>query len=324
MAWLGSWRFLVSRRWVLFFLTILLVGWATWWLGEWQFGRLDDRKERNAIIEANEVRDPVPVADVLALGEQVAQDDQWRVVSATGTYDVADTIVVRNRSGDDSLPGVDAVVPLVTADGTALLVDRGFLALEPGQTFVARDEIPAPPSGEVTITGWVRQDGTGNSTDVTDQTTRAISSVKIGEALDREVYGGFVDLRTEDPEPAVPLERADLPDLDNGPHFFYGLQWWFFGVLAGGGFLYLAWDERRNGRRGERRPQRKPGPFSRARDDVPPGLRAQVEAREESRQARTQSERVIPPSTGSETPVRYDEADESRNAATRPNSSGRP
>ena len=41
------------------------------------------------------------------------------------------------------------------------------------------------------------------------------------------------------------LAPVELPELDNGPHFFYGLQWWFFGVLALFGFGYLAWDERR-------------------------------------------------------------------------------
>ncbi len=39
--------------------------------------------------------------------------------------------------------------------------------------------------------------------------------------------------------------HAELPDLGNGPHFFYGLQWWFFGVLAVFGFFYLAYDERK-------------------------------------------------------------------------------
>ena len=35
----------------------------------------------------------------------------------------------------------------------------------------------------------------------------------------------------------------ELPELDNGPHFFYGLQWWFFGALALFGFVYLVYDE---------------------------------------------------------------------------------
>ncbi len=59
------------------------------------------------------------------------------------------------------------------------------------------------------------------------------------------VYGGFVDVETESPKPAEPLVHAELPDLGNGPHFFYGLQWWFFGVLAVFGFFYLAYDERK-------------------------------------------------------------------------------
>ena len=65
------------------------------------------------------------------------------------------------------------------------------------------------------------------------------------------VYGGFVDLRSEDPAAATPLTQAELPELNNGPHFFYGLQWWFFGVLAVFGFFYLMYDEWRAGARGE-------------------------------------------------------------------------
>ena len=47
-----------------------------------------------------------------------------------------------------------------------------------------------------------------------------------------------------------PLVPAELPDLGNGPHFFYGLQWWFFGLLAVFGFVYLAYDERKKLRAG--------------------------------------------------------------------------
>ena len=89
---------------------------------------------------------------------------------------------------------------------------------------------------------------TGDSTEVTDQSTRAVDSARIGEALDREVLGGWVDLRSESPEPATPLQPVELPELDNGPHFFYGLQWWFFGALAIFGFFYLIYDEWRGGR----------------------------------------------------------------------------
>ncbi len=255
--WLASWRFLFSRRWILFFLTVIVLGCGTWWLGEWQFGRLDDRRDLNEVIEGNAHEDPVPVDDVLAPGEPVAKDEEYTVIEATGTYAVDDTLVVRYRTRDGA-PGVQVVVPLVTSDGTALVVDRGWLAYD-GPPAGAGDDAPAPPAGEVTITAWARTDGTGDSTDVSDGGMRAISSTAIGEALDREVYGGFVELLSEDPEPEESLEPSEEPDTGEGPHFFYGLQWWFFGVLALGGFGYLAWDERKNGRRGARSRRRDPG-----------------------------------------------------------------
>ncbi|MSZ77367.1 MAG: SURF1 family protein, partial [Actinobacteria bacterium] len=40
---MGSLRFLLSRRWALFALAVVVLGYAAWWLGEWQFGRLSDR-----------------------------------------------------------------------------------------------------------------------------------------------------------------------------------------------------------------------------------------------------------------------------------------
>ncbi|MBM7520534.1 SURF1 family cytochrome oxidase biogenesis protein [Nocardioides nitrophenolicus] len=302
LSWLSSWRFLLSRRWVLFFLAIILVGWATWWLGEWQFGRLEDRKEQNAVVRANEQRDPIDVAEVLAPGREVAEEDQWRLVTATGEYVRDDTVVVRYRTRN-GYPGVEVVVPLVTTSGTTLLVDRGWYGTD--NPVIKGAELPAPPAGRVTVTGWVRADGTGSSTEVDDHSTRAIASGPIGRAIDREVYTGFLALKSEDPEPETELAAVELPDLGEGPHFFYGLQWWFFGVLAVGGFGYLAWDERRLGPRGERvgTKRRSGGPFSRRND---------------------QRERSIPPSTGSITPETYDAAGDSTNAATRPNSSGSP
>ncbi len=232
------------------------MAYGAWWLGQWQFGRLEDRKSSNAIIRANEDRPPVPVQDVLSTERPVDESDEWRLVTATGTYDAEKSVVVRYRSGSSGEAGIDVVVPLVTADGTALVVDRGFLPTQARSVDVG--DVPAPPAGQVTVTGWVRADGTGDSTVVDDLSTRAINSTRIGEAVGHPVYRGFVDLATEDPAPATPLRVTDLPELDNGPHFFYGLQWWFFGILAIFGFGYLAYDERKRGPRGERphRPQK--------------------------------------------------------------------
>jgi cytochrome oxidase assembly protein ShyY1 len=266
-----SLRFLVSRRWLLFFVIVVLLAYACLLLGRWQWHRLTSTKANNAIIRANESADPVPVDQVLGPGENPPSADQYKVVSATGRYDVGHTIIVRYQTDADGHSGVDVVVPLVTASGTALLVDRGWVATS-NQGLTDPSQVPAPPSGTVTVVGHVRRDAGGGSTSVVDNSTRAISSARIQPAIGIPVYGGFVDLTRESPAPATPLTPVELPDLSNGPHFFYALQWWFFGLLALFGFGYLAWEEK-TGRAELRRaqqPAKKPSPAPRAPSEGAP------------------------------------------------------
>jgi cytochrome oxidase assembly protein ShyY1 len=273
-------RFLLSRRWIVFALVVVALAWVAWRLGEWQFHRLEDRRERNEIIQRNEEAGAAPVSDVLAPGRDVALADEWRIVEATGTYAVEDTVIVRYRTREGAA-GVDVVVPLELADGTSLLVDRGWYATDNRGATTA--DVPEPPPGKVTVTGWVRRDAEGDSAEVTDQSTRAVDSDRIGAALGREVLGGWVDLRSESPEPEAPLVPVELPELDEGPHFFYGLQWWFFGALAIFGFCYLVYDEWRGGR----------GPWG-SNQAPPPGSTVQCGAEPGRARRRTLRERLDP------------------------------
>lgn len=284
---MGSLSFLLSRRWVFFLLSVLIVGGGTWWLGEWQFDQLEKRQAANEVVRTNEMLTPSPVTEVLSPGAEVDADDEWRLVEATGRYLPEETVLVRYASsptGEGS--GVDVVVPLKTTDGAVLLVNRGWqVRANIGGSI---DEIPDPPRGEVTVTGWVRPDGEGDSTQVVDGSTRAISSEAISAAEGLgTTYRGWIELREEDGRSAEPLVGARLPGLDDGPHFFYGLQWWFFGVLALGGFLYLAYDEWRDGpqRRQQRQGTRPPSKADLRRARRAAAKQAEQETRTESVEA---------------------------------------
>ena len=294
-------RVLLSRRWVVFALVVALAVWVAYLLGQWQFDRQTQRESRNEITRINLAADPVPVGEVLAPGQPVDSEDEWRVVEARGTYAADDTIVIRYRTRNGAA-GVDLVTPLVTTEGPALLVDRGWLETD-SRPIEDRSILPQPPAGEVTVRAWVRVDATGRSAEVEDASARAISSKEIAPTLDYPVSGGFADLVEESPAAADPLEPAPEPDLGEGPHFFYGLQWWFFAAMAIFGFGYLAFDEIRARRRGE---------------DPRRGQRSQKRGQNTG----AQSARSIPPSTGSITPDTNDAAGDSTKAATRPNSSG--
>jgi cytochrome oxidase assembly protein ShyY1 len=240
-------RFLISRRWLLFAIAVAALAWLASELGQWQFHRLDDRRAENRLVARNLDHPPVPLDTLMAVGSPPSSRHEWREVVVHGTWDDSRTIVVKYQTRDGA-PGVDVVTPLRTSSGAAVLVDRGWLATENvGRT---RPDLPAASTGPVTVIGWVRLDGTGGSTTVTDGSTRAISSRAAAKVIPYPLYGGFVDLHTESPAPDEPLGKTELPDdTSEGPHFFYGLQWWFFGALAVFGFGYLAYDEWRRARK---------------------------------------------------------------------------
>ncbi len=231
---------------MLFFLVVVVLAWLATQLGQWQFHRLDERKQDNSITRTNLKLAPAPVDDVLSTERGPSPNDEWRRVTVHGTWDDEHTIVLKYQTRDAGA-GVDVVTPLVTANGAAVLVDRGWLSTD--NTGASRPDLPAATEGDVTVTGWVRRDATGNATKVSELSTRALSSTRIAEVVPYPLYRGFLDVALESPTPATTLLQTELPDdTSNGPHFFYGLQWWFFGALAVFGFCYLAWDEFRQHR----------------------------------------------------------------------------
>jgi cytochrome oxidase assembly protein ShyY1 len=231
---------------VLFAIAVAALAWLASQLGEWQFHRLDERRAENRLVARNLDQPPVSLDALMSVDKAVSPRDEWREVTAHGTWDDEHTIVVKYQTRDSG-PGVDVVTPLVTEDGSAVLVDRGWLSTK--NSGGTRPRLPAAQAGPVTVLGWVRVDGTGGSTTVTDLATRAISSRAAAEVLPYPLYRGFLDLHTESPTPDHRLGASELPDdKSEGPHFVYGLQWWFFGALAVFGFGYLAYDEWRRKR----------------------------------------------------------------------------
>lgn len=233
--------FLFTRRWLLFFIAVGLLAYLAWLLGQWQFHRLDERKQSNSTVARNLAALPVPVADLMTPNRQPEATNEWRQVTVHGSWDDHNTVVLKYQTRDAGA-GIDVVTPLITQSGTAVLVNRGWMSTD--NTGGTRPKTPKAYSGPVTVTGWVRRDATGAATVVADMSTRAISSIEIGKKLDYPLYQGFLDLKEEAPSPKDALASIELPDdTSEGPHFFYGLQWWFFGALAILGFGYLAYDE---------------------------------------------------------------------------------
>src|ERR671919_15676 len=121
-------------------------------LGFWQLRRLDDKRDRNALIEARSEQPVTPVGELLDPGDGEAAVDgaRYRAVTATGTYDAPTTVTVRNRT-QEGVPGAWLVTPLRLAEGERVGVIRGFVSLTSDSSVA---DVP-PPTGEVTVTGLV-------------------------------------------------------------------------------------------------------------------------------------------------------------------------
>jgi cytochrome oxidase assembly protein ShyY1 len=226
-------------RWTLLVVFVAVLGTVFVNLGQWQLDRLRERKERNATTIANEQAPIRPAADVFT--KPITDADQWQRVDARGTFDGDHQFLIRYRSNHGT-DGYEVVTPLRMAAGT-LLVDRGFVPLAGGAQVPSA--APPPPAGEVVVVGHVRRNERGRSAAITpvNGQVRLINSDALAAALPYPVLNGYVGALTIDPPQPGGLQPIALPELSQGPHFWYAVQWFMFtGIGIAGIVVFIRGD----------------------------------------------------------------------------------
>jgi len=249
-------RFLRTRRWLGFAALTLVLAAVMTGLGRWQLSRYQARHAVNARIAAAARATPVPVGQVLAVDRPPAGDLAWTRVEAAGRYDPAHQILARDRTVDGTV-GFEVLVPLVLDDGSAVLVDRGWLA--PASTGAnTPPAVPAAPDGRVTVTGRVHlPESRPDRPRTVDGRTevRRISPAVLAPVLPYRLLGGYLVVDAQQPaaDPAFGTIASDHQNdwLNAG----YTVQWWAFALLTLGAF---GWAARREAR-GDRPPDWRAG-----------------------------------------------------------------
>jgi surfeit locus 1 family protein len=139
-------------RWWLVTLAAVVGASLTARLGWWQ---LDRAAQKTALQTALDERARLPSIDgpaSLAATIEAAQAQTHRAVRLVGRWRAAHTVFLDNRQMNDRV-GFFVVTPLLLADGSAVVVQRGWLPRD----FERRDHIaPVPtPDGEVVVEGHI-------------------------------------------------------------------------------------------------------------------------------------------------------------------------
>ena len=232
----GRWRRSLALA-VAFAIGCALLSW-------WQFARRQETVAANVLIAANATAAPRPLNDVLTARTAYRPNQEWTAVRMTGAYLTSRQLLVRNRVHDDN-PGFEVLTPLVLADGSVFVVDRGWVPIGTRQD--RPDSVPAPPGGTVTVVALLQ----GNEHALVGRTAPAgeIPSVDLDEVAARQhaptYTGAYGLLQSESPTPGTaPIVLGPtVSGVDEGTHLSYAIQWILFALLGFGG---LAWSVRRD------------------------------------------------------------------------------
>ncbi|WP_158647161.1 SURF1 family protein [Actinoplanes sp. ATCC 53533] len=246
-------RFLLNRRWLGYAAAALALAAVMVLLGNWQWDRYQDRSARNARIEAGEQAVPVPLTEVLPRpgsdSNQVepTSNREWAAVAVTGRYDSSREILARGRTVNGSV-GFEVVTPLVLADGTAVLVNRGFLAAPLGDATV-RPQVPPAASGQVNVTGRVRYSESGSRRVQRYEgriEVRRISVDQLAGELPYPLFNAYLLLTAQIPTADPALVAVPVRTDNAWQSGTYAVQWWLFAVMLA---AWYAWSVHREAHR---------------------------------------------------------------------------
>ena len=187
-------------------------------LGLWQLDRLGQRRARNAVVAARLALPPVEAG-----GRVTADSARQRRIVARGVYDFAHERVWPGRSFDGT-PGVALVTPLRLADGSAVLVDRGWVPA-PDAYHVDQAVYREPDTATVEGLGVIPPRGRGD-----------VDLGRLRDSLPYRVLPFVIQQTGASPSRlgagggGLP-RRWPRPVLDDGPHLSYALQWFSFALI---------------------------------------------------------------------------------------------
>ncbi len=231
-------------------------------LGRWQLSRAEERKHIAALIEQGRLGLPVDL-NARPTAEQL---QPWRPAQVQGVWQPQYSLLLDNRNLEGK-PGLWLATPLLLADGSAVLILRGWFARPLGEKKAPGVSTPSglqKVSGELSLRVprlfelWGARNETGSNLPVAWPGTYSANQ----SSSQSEDLGSLPRLQNIDLEelskklgikflPAVVLQKDEQqdglkrvwpePSVDADKNYGYALQWFGFAAIAVIAWLGFAW-----------------------------------------------------------------------------------
>lgn len=211
---------LLRPRWIVGHLLAATAVVAFVLLGLWQLRRHDEKVELRDRVEAAAAMPALPISEVPA--------GAFARVVVGGTLDAEFELrVLRSHEGES---GYEIVTPLVLDDGSAVLVDRGWIPLD--------GDLPSAPqtmAGEGIL--WPGE--SGGVPDEFPEFTSRIDPAIVDAFAPYRVRDEYLILTFQEPDFAEGLQAPEVGEISLGPHLGYAGQWFLFTAIVLVGYPLL-------------------------------------------------------------------------------------
>jgi cytochrome oxidase assembly protein ShyY1 len=225
---------LIKPRWIALTLFLLILIYLFIRLSNWQFDRYDQRVLRNESTNVALSLAPKKIDSV----SQMSDLKQWEKIELTGSYLSDQSKLVRKQYLENNL-GFWVRSPFKIQNGENILVNRGWIPI--GSSASSNQSIPLAPVGTVNLEGYL-QPFTESITQPTDLPLNQVNTIDykyFESAIANNFYVQLANSSPMDNQVAI----IPLPELSNGPHFSYAIQWILFALLLPIGWYVLLKNE---------------------------------------------------------------------------------
>lgn len=219
------------RRWLGWLSLVVVFAIACAFLSNWQFNRRQEALTAMSQLAKNYDAAPVPLSQIAQVNS-FDQSNQWRKVSFEGHYLPLNSVLVRNRPLDGQ-PGFLQLVPFQLLSGEIVAVERGWVAAT--EKYSTPSSVPLPSDKQQTVIGHLRasEPTLGRTAPAGQLATINIDALVKAESIkDRAFTKLYVRMFSESLPQSLSPKHLDKPQLDEGNHLSYALQWILFALMA--------------------------------------------------------------------------------------------